>query len=81
MSQPAEKTMREILTPKSRRWEAFTERLELALRTVGCDARGHRHAKSILSLMKGVNIHETIEFFKANGGYCDCEILLNVDPW
>jgi hypothetical protein len=31
--------------------------------------------------MEGVNIPETIEFFKANGGYCDCEILLNVDPW
>ena len=81
MSQPAEKTMREILTPKSRRWKAFTEALELALRFNGCDSRGHRLAKPILSVMEGVNIPETIEFFKANGGYCDCEILLNVDPW
>ena len=73
--------MREILTPKSRRWKAFTEALELALRFNGCDSRGHRLAKPILSVMEGVNIPETIEFFKANGGYCDCEILWNVEPW
>jgi hypothetical protein len=38
MSQPAEKSMREILTPKSRRWKAFTEALELAVQINGCDA-------------------------------------------
>ena len=77
-------TMREILTPKSRRWKAFTEALERALQFNGCDGdrkNVHRHAKSILSLMEGVNVTETIEFFKANGGYCDCEILLKLDPW
>jgi hypothetical protein len=82
--------MHEILTPKSSRWEEFAIALEVALSQAnGCDSHEpenapenvHRHAKSVLSLMEGVNISETIEFFKANGCYCDCEILEKLDPF
>ena len=73
--------MTEILTPESPRWKTFTKALELALQINGCDSHGHRLAKPILSIMEGVNIPETIKFFEAHGGYCDCEILMNVEPW
>jgi Protein of unknown function (DUF2695) len=29
--------------------------------------------------MGGIDIAASLEFFMANGGHCDCEILLNVD--
>ncbi len=31
--------------------------------------------------MGDADIPGTIAFFEAHGGYCDCEILLNVDPY
>jgi hypothetical protein len=30
--------------------------------------------------MGNVDIPASIAFFEEHGGYCDCEILLNVDP-
>jgi hypothetical protein len=29
--------------------------------------------------MGGIDVEASLEFFMANGGHCDCEILLNVD--
>jgi site-specific recombinase XerC len=51
MSQPAAKTMGEILTPKSRRWEAFTLALEHALQFNGCDGGEPENAPE--------NVHRT----------------------
>jgi hypothetical protein len=31
--------------------------------------------------MGGINVEASLAYFKDHGGYCDCEILLNVDPW
>jgi hypothetical protein len=30
--------------------------------------------------MGDIDIPASLEFFKAHGGCCDCEILMNVDP-
>ena len=78
----------EILTPESGRWDAFTETLFLVLYPDGCDKGStclgdsgpgvHRYAKEIMKDMGGVDM-ASLEFFMANGGHCDCEILLNVD--
>jgi hypothetical protein len=73
--------MTEIMTPDSIRWETFVCMLEMALNASGCDAKTHQHAKKILADMGNVNIEESIDFFEEHGGYCDCEILLNVEPW
>jgi hypothetical protein len=32
-----------------------------------------------MSEMGGVDIPASLEYFEEHGGYCDCEILLNVD--
>ena len=80
---------KEILTPESPRWEAFLDALDNALGRNGCDGdegqaapgRVHRHAKAVMAAMGGIDIEATLAFFEDHGGYCDCEILLNVDPW
>ena len=71
--------MPETLTPKSARWDEFCNALDATLRIWGCDARTHRHAKDIMAKMGNVDIEASLEFFEEHGGYCDCEILLNVD--
>ena len=42
-----------------------------------CD-HSFKHAEKILEEF-GVDIQSSINFFKENGGYCDCEIMFNVD--
>jgi Protein of unknown function (DUF2695) len=77
-------TKREILTPDSPRWETFIEGLESWLSECGCDPDGehvHRCAKAVMYKMGGINVDASLAYFKDHGGYCDCEILLNVDPW
>lgn len=40
----------------------------------------YRFTKKILKKhFKNINVKEFIEFCKNNGGYCDCEILFNVE--
>ncbi len=80
--------MSEILTPTSERWNwfcfALTDKLTIDAQRWRCDGdRGpnrYRYAKKVMAEMGGVNIDETISFFQSHGGYCDCEILMNVDP-
>jgi Protein of unknown function (DUF2695) len=80
--------MSEILTPKSNRWETFTDALDRAVQTNGCDGDGnignyldvYRQSKRIMADMGNVDIPASLAFFQGNGGYCDCEILMNVDP-
>jgi Protein of unknown function (DUF2695) len=84
-----EDPMAEVLTPDSDRWDAFTHALFLALYPDGDDKRSaclgdsgpgvHRYAKEVMRDMGGIDIAASLEFFMANGGHCDCEILLNVD--
>jgi Protein of unknown function (DUF2695) len=75
----------EILTPESPRWEQFTDMLDTLGSMEGCDGDAgehvHRHAKAVMAAMGGIDIEATLAFFESRGGYCDCEILLNVDPW
>jgi hypothetical protein len=77
--------MSETLTPESLRWNEFTGALDEALTATGCggDAppHAHSHAKKIMAEMGNIDVEGSLEFFEARGGYCDCEILLNVDPW
>lgn len=36
-------------------------------------------AITMLEKMNNIDIPKTLDYFRANGGYCDCEILFNVD--
>jgi hypothetical protein len=71
----------EVLTPDSPRWETFVAQLDALLGARGCDAKSQRLATAIMRKMGGIDVEETLAYFEAHGGYCDCEILLNVEPW
>ena len=67
----------EVLTPESPRWDQFADRLaDVAL---PCD-HSFRLAKQIMADMGNIDIPASVRFFEEHGGYCDCEIMLNVDP-
>ena len=81
----------EILTPASPRWSLFvrllgntlTEGLPANTWRCGNDGSGgseHRYTEAVLAELGGIDIEGTLEFFRQHGGYCDCEILFNVDP-
>jgi Protein of unknown function (DUF2695) len=70
------------MTTDNPRWNEFAETLSEVLLTGDygdacmCD---HRHAKKVLAEMGDVDIPASLEYFENHGGYCDCEILFNVD--
>jgi hypothetical protein len=68
----------EVMTIESQRWQEFCARLARAVSPNTC---GHDHgeAEKILKEMGNIDVEASIDYFENNGGYCDCEILLNVD--
>ena len=83
--------MKNFIVPGHERWNEFVERLEgpegCWLRTnddgavIGDCDNGLERSTRILRAM-GCNAAEvkvTLEYFRRHGGYCDCEVLLNVD--
>ena len=71
---------RETLTPDSLRWDTFVGMLLKRLPGPSACNHSHRHAKAVMHEMGNVDIEETLVYCEMHGGYCDCEILLNVDP-
>ena len=86
--------MMEVMWPGNPRWREFTERLDgpegCDFRqldpgdpmSITCNCMGDdipRLAIGILHKMGGVDIPRSIGFFRQYGGYCDCEILYNVE--
>ena len=66
----------EIMNKKNKKWNEFVERLGLT------DCKGGNDKSSTIKIMKemgDINIEDSIEYFDRNGGFCDCEILLNVN--
>lgn len=58
-------------------------RAEMIVLTHGCNGdadpiRAHEGTRAILAMMADVDVAGTLAFLRLHGGYCDCEILLNV---
>jgi hypothetical protein len=84
--------MKNFIAPGHARWDEFARRLE---GPEGCFFREKPDggyvwdcdnkltaSKRILRAM-GCNEDElrvTLDYFQRHGGYCDCEVLMNVDP-
>ena len=75
-----------IMTTQHPKWDEFCTRLEgpegckFTKKSWICDGTKKRPlAKAILQTMKNVDIPNTMKYFSQHGGYCDCEILFNVD--
>lgn len=84
--------MSEIMTTEHPRWREFVGRLE---GPEGCNFRegedgktiwrcGGRNDKTLsTAILKNMGIEFSdsaqVDYFDCHGGYCDCEILFNVD--
>jgi hypothetical protein len=73
------------ITNKSSSWDEFIGRLE---GPEGCDFKDsgftcfgdHRLSRKILAemILSEREIEASIKFFEENGGFCDCEVVLNL---
>lgn len=79
-----ENNTKEVLTPLHRYWPALRQRLNDALITYVND-KPHSKCQGdlaqtikILKSLPGIDIEETLILFQEMGGYCDCEVLINV---
>lgn len=85
MSNIKEKSRGELLTPDHQRWSELMNKLNEALFTyIGkklCNkCKGDfRNSIGILRSMGNIDIAKTLNFFRKHGGFCDCEILFNVE--
>jgi hypothetical protein len=68
-----------VMTPSHPRWSDFKGMLATAVRVEDCDAASLRLSKRLLRNMDGIDVPKSLAHLKANGGYCDCEVLRNVD--
>jgi hypothetical protein len=84
-------SMSEIMTPQHPRWDEFVDLLEgpegCNIHKTGqgpqwnCDGNDKPLTRAILAKhFPEVDIEATMKFFNDHGGYCDCEIPLNVGP-
>jgi hypothetical protein len=69
-----------VMTPEHEDWEIFCDLLVERLDLADCDAESLVQSKSILKkYFPEININKSIKYFESHGGYCDCEVLMNVD--
>jgi hypothetical protein len=71
-----------IMNPSHPEWGAFCDMLSDCLGDVlpGYCGHDHKNAREILKRFPDIDIEASLDFFRDNGGGCDCEILFNVDP-
>ena len=65
--------MKETMTIEHPLWDDFLERLEKK----PCNGT-HKESIAILKTMKNIDIEGSLEYFESRGGYCDCELCMNV---
>jgi hypothetical protein len=77
------------LTRRSPGWKTFVALLEQKVNfrtmrngntTWTCDGKLTFTRQILRSKFPGVSIEKTIKYLQDRGGYCDCEVLMNVDP-
>jgi len=66
---------KKIMNPNHERWDEFVT--EMLKRFEFCD-HTHRTTQAILQEMQGIDVDGTLKVFEIMGGYCDCEVILNV---
>lgn len=69
----------EIMAKENPKFIMFYNRLSAKVDKNGCHHR-YENTIAVLSAFPEVQILRSLEYFQRNGGYCDCEVLLNVIP-
>ena len=67
---------KEILTPKHKYWPTLCFKLD----QLDCN-HDLRHTIKILKSLPNIDVERTVDFLENHGGFCDCEVLMNVDRW
>lgn len=74
----------QIMTINHARWQEFYEKLsDLVPDLESCNGRIDRpNAKAVLAEMGFAvdEIETSLNYFEGSGGFCDCEILMNLVP-
>jgi SH3-like domain-containing protein len=76
----------EVMTPQHPRWKEFIQQLQDACEVrdaegqVGwvCDGTT-KNARRVLETMGTIEVEKSLAYFRDFGGFCDCEIVFNVD--
>ncbi len=69
----------DTMTTEHERWHEFYVRLAREVEAQGCTSRRDRpRATYVLTEMDGFDVPASLAYFETCGGYCDCEILMNV---
>ena len=63
-----------VMTPEHPFWDMFIDNLG---NNENCN-HDHCQSISILKDIPGIDIDKSIQYFKDNGGYCDCETFFNL---
>lgn len=72
--------MTNIMNKTDPRWRKFIDMLSKAIERNGCDATTLTQSKKILKEhFSDIDIEGTVEYFEGRGGFCDCEVIYNVD--
>lgn len=65
---------KEVLTPSHKYWRALGTRLS----HTQCQ-HDLRNTEKILKSLPNIDVQESLNLYLELGGFCDCEILLNVE--
>lgn len=88
-----EKALAEAMTVNHPRWREFVARLEgpegchfrrrkprdAKSTTWKCTSSPHFELATPILQSMGMNVEHSIAYFRKHGGFCDCEILFNVE--
>lgn len=66
-----------IMTPEHEYWKEFCNKLAIG---IVCKGGTNKDNAKYLLQDYDVDIEASLKYFEDHGGYCDCEILMNVDP-
>jgi uncharacterized protein DUF2695 len=68
----------DVMTPIHPDWGEFIGLLRLSLDRGKCSNTARRMRSRRILRALGCNVERSLEFFVNRGGFCDCEVLLNV---
>ncbi len=69
-----------IMSPHNPIWRVFYNILCVRLNSHPCDARTLEQSKFVLrEFFPEIDLGKSLEYFRSHGGFCDCEVLMNVD--
>ena len=69
-----------VMSPHNPAWRVFYNILSVRLDSFLCDAKTLKQSKFVMKeFFPNIDTERTAEYFESHGGYCDCEVLMNVE--